>query len=76
MPGSPKDESAPPGKVFLEALMKYEGIQKVEAFLELAAESYKDPKNHVSSFFICRNLQVNSESYTHSLLSNCLLLEY
>ncbi|KAI1769782.1 HotDog domain-containing protein [Hypoxylon cercidicola] len=62
MPKTPKNDSVPSAVVFLEALKQYEGIKKVEAYLEMSARAYKDPKNHEWMTSIIPHLSIVSHS--------------
>ncbi|KAI0180713.1 HotDog domain-containing protein [Hypoxylon sp. FL1284] len=62
MSRTPRNKSSLPGVVFLDKLMQYEGIKKVEAFLEIASEAYKDPEKHEWMTTIMPHLSIVSHS--------------
>ncbi|KAI6084288.1 HotDog domain-containing protein [Hypoxylon rubiginosum] len=61
MPGTSKSNVSQ-GRRFLESLMQYEGIKKVEAFLEIASKAYKDSKNQEWMTSIIPYLSIVSHS--------------
>ncbi|KAI1374826.1 HotDog domain-containing protein [Hypoxylon crocopeplum] len=64
MSKSSSDKDIPHGMAFLEAAKQFEGIKKVEAYLESAAQSFKDPEHREWVTTIIPYLSIVSHSST------------